>query len=141
MLQAQLGQLVDPGDGDVGVVELRHDLQHPAELAQHGAQGVQLGKLGEAAGHGPCVLVHVDKAGRQADGPGLQALAQHALHGGDLVGPRRALVGLRAHHPDPDDAVPHQGGDIDGQPLFQGAPIAFPVLPGPVEGECEGLGR
>ncbi len=95
MLERQLGQLVDAGDGDVGVVELRHDLQHAAVLAQHGAEGVQLLELGEAAGHRPAVLVHVDEAGGEAHGAGLQAFAQQGLHGGDLGRPWRRAAGRR----------------------------------------------
>ena len=133
MRQRKLGQLIDTGDGDVGVVELRHHLQHPAAfLAQHLAQGVQLLELCETAGHRVAVGVHVDEAGGQADGAVAQALAQQGLHGRDLVGRRGALLGVGAHDPKPDHAVAYQGRDVDRQVGLDGGAVAGEVLPGPL---------
>ena len=104
MRQRQLGELVDAGDGDVDVVELGHDLQHPAGFAEHRAQPVQLLEGGETAGHRPTVRVDVDEAGRQADRAGLEAVPQQIAHGGDLVGARGALLGHVIASP-PSEAV------------------------------------
>ena len=40
--ERQLGELVDARERDVGVVELRHHLEHAAELAEHRRERVEL---------------------------------------------------------------------------------------------------
>jgi hypothetical protein len=52
MAQRQLGQLLDAGDGELGVVELVDDLQHGIALAEHGRQRVELGRAAQRLGTG-----------------------------------------------------------------------------------------
>ncbi len=141
VLQRQLGQLVDAGDGDVGVVELRHDLQHAAELAEHGRERVELGEVGEAAGHRPGVLVDVDEAGRKAHRAGLQALAQQVLHRLDLVGRAARWFASGPMTQSRITLWPTSGRDVDGQALLQRLAVAGEVLPRPLERVGEGGGR
>ncbi len=73
--------------------------QPDAELAHRGHELLDLRPLGQARRHGEAVGGEVVGAARrgQADGPGVQGVAQLALHGRQVVGRRRLLERPRAH--------------------------------------------
>ena len=124
----QVAQHLHSRHGQVGVEELVDDLQHAAALAQHSAQRLELGVLGEAAGNGQHVVLDIDVAGRQADSAGLEARPQQVAHRGDLVGGGGA-AGVVAHHVQPDDRVPDQWCHVQGDVVGNASSIASKPSP------------
>ena len=139
MAQRQVGQLLDAGDRQLGVVELVDDLQDRVALAEHGRQRVELVGSGPAAGYRAVGLVDVDEARAQADRAGVEARPQQVGHRGDLVGGRRPLLGVRAHHEHAQHRVTDEGSDVQRDVLRQRVePATEAFTPAPVDAGVEG---
>ena len=126
--------MLDAGDGELGVVELVHDLEHRIALAEHRRQRVELGRRCPSAGHRAVGLVDVDEAGAQAHGAGVEAHPQQVGHGTDLVGGGRPHLGLGAHHVHAQHRVADQRRHVQRDVLGQRVePAAEPFTPAPVD--------
>ena len=143
MTQRQVGELLDAGDRQLGVVELVNDLQDRVALTEHRRQRVELGRRRPAARHRPVVLVDVDEAGAQADRAGVETHAQQVAHRGDLVRGCGPLLGVRAHHVHAQHRVTDERCDVQCDVLGQRVePTAEALTPPPVDPGIErGLGH
>ena len=134
----QVGHHLDARHSEAGVEELVHDLEHPALLAEHRAQRLQLGVGRPTARHRVHGRVDVDEACREPHGPGVETFAQHVAHACHLVGGCRP-AGVVAEHEQAKHRVTDErrnvGGDVLADRLDHPAKTLAPtpVHPG-VEG-------
>ena len=141
VFQGDFSELVEAGDGEVRVVEFRDDLQDAAVFAEHAGEGFDFGGVRIAAGHGLEFFVHVHIAGGEADGAGVEAFTQNALHFGDLFRRGGALHGGFTHHPEADDRVADERGDVDGEALADARDVFGEGFPVPDDAFLEGFQR
>ena len=83
-------------------------------------------------------MAHVPLEG-DADGAGLQTIADDVLHRRDLVFSGMPFLGCVAHDVAADGGVSDEGGDIHAKPPIQRIEVLRDGLPGPVHAGPNGL--
>jgi len=122
---------------EIGIPELRDDLQHGAGIAQGFAQSLELTALRESARHRLAPFVDVDATHAHSDRARGERLLELALHRHDFVIGRAALVGVVAHDVHAQRAVAEQRCEVDAEIATPRVDPFGEGLPTPLDADIE----